>query len=335
MLTVAMSAGCSSSADSAESGADDADVSSSAEQSTGPPTPPGPAATVEGLLALDRPVVLAHGAGEDDYPPETLYGFSRSAEDGVDVLDFNVWHTSDDVVVVIHDGDVARTTNGSGAVTEMTAAELGALDAAWWFTEDCTCDDRPDAAYVWRGVRDGDRPAPVGASPDDFGVPTLGQVLDRFEGWVLNIEVKGEGDEALRTAELTVNELREAGRLDSAIVTSFDDEVVAHLAELAPDLELTPGLDASARYVLSDEPPPAGQRILQLPVAYEGIELLSDDFLARAHAAGLMVWVWPNDAAYENVEEYRRFFDRGLDGVNANRPSEAVAARNGFVDGSQ
>ena len=79
----------------------------------------------------------------------------------------------------------------------------------------------------------------------------------------------------------------------------------------------------------------AGQRILQLPVAYEGIELLSDDFLARAHAAGLMVWVWPNDAAYENVEEYRRFFDRGLDGVNANRPSEAVAARNGFADGSQ
>ena len=78
-------------------------------------------------------------------------------------------------------------------------------------------------------------------------------------------------------------------------------------------------------------PPPDDRRILQLPVAYEGIDLLTDGFLERTQQADLPVWVWPNDEAYENTEEYRRFFDRGLDGVNANCPAEAVDALGAFL----
>lgn len=321
---------CASATD--EAGSSDETPTSAEQLPLAVPDPP--AATVADVLALTRPVVLAHGAGEDDYPPNTLYSFVNSARDGVDVLDLDVWHSADDEVMVIHDSTVDRTTSGTGDVTSMTATELGELDAAHWFSAECTCPDQPDDAYTLRGIRSGDRPPPEGFVPEDFGVPTLDQVIERFDGWVLNIEIKGDGETALRTADLTIDLLRRTGTLDAAIVTSFKDDVVAHLAEIGPEVELTPGLDASARFVLADEAPPAGQRILQLPVAYEGIDLLTDEFLARAHAANLLVWVWPNDEEYENEDAYRTFFDRGLDGVNANRPKAAVSARDAFV-GSQ
>ena len=56
----------------------------------------------------------------------------------------NVLLTSDGVLIVQHDETVDRTTNGSGALTELTYAEVAALDNAYWFTPDCgVCDDQP------------------------------------------------------------------------------------------------------------------------------------------------------------------------------------------------
>ena len=132
------------------------------------------ATTVDEFLDLGRPVVLAHTGGEDRFPGSTMYAFHSSVAAGVDMLDLNVTLSADDVVVVHHDLTVERTTNGTGAVAEMTFDELHALDNAYWFTPECSaCTGAPDAAYVLRGVRTGDVPAPAGFTADDFAIPAL------------------------------------------------------------------------------------------------------------------------------------------------------------------
>jgi glycerophosphoryl diester phosphodiesterase len=295
------------------------------------------ATTVDEVLTLGRPVVLAHTGGEDRYPASTMYAFRNSIEAGVDVLDLNVTLSADDVLVVQHDLTVERTTNGTGTVAEMTYTELHALDNAYWFTPDCgTCTDQPDHAYVHRGVRTGDVPPPEGFAADDFAIPTFADVAGAFPDIPLNVEVKGSGELAIETADVLVAELTELPRLDSVVVSSFDDAVIAHVTEIAPDIEVSPGVAATAAFIVDGTPLPDGQRILQLPPVFEETELLTPENIDAAHDAGYVVWVWPDDRALENAEGYADLLARGVDGLNINDPAVGVAAVETFLaTGSQ
>ena len=62
--------------------------------------------------------------------------FENALAVGADVIEFDLHSTADGVVVVIHDDTVDRTTDGTGAVAELTFAELRTLDAGYAFTPD-------------------------------------------------------------------------------------------------------------------------------------------------------------------------------------------------------
>jgi glycerophosphoryl diester phosphodiesterase len=295
-----------------------------AASSTTSSTPRPAAGTVAGLLALDRPLVLAHAGGDDVHPHDTPYGFDRSAEAGVDALDMDVQLSADGVLVVQHDDTVDRTTEGSGAVGDMTYDQLHALDAAYWFTEDCTCKDRPDEEYVLRGVRTGEVDPPDGADPEDFAITSFEQIATDHPDHVLNIEIKGEAPEAIPAAQELARLVGELDLTDRVVVTSFDDEVAEAFAAAAPGAAITPGLGATTAYVLQGTTPPAGRTILQVPPDFEGIEVVTAELVERAHRDGLVIWVWPNDARWETAEGYGELLDLGVDGLNAADPATAV-----------
>ena len=282
--------------------------------------------TIDELLALGRPIVLAHTAGEDEFPASTMFGFGESVKAGVDMLDMNVQLTSDGVLVVHHDDTVDRATNGTGAVAEMTSAQIAALDDAYWFTADCVCNDKPADAYIYRGIRTGDVPPPPGYTADDFAVPTFRDVATRFPNLTLNIEIKGNGAPALAATEVLAEELQQLGIEDSVVMTSFDDEIVTAFQALLPDVEVSPGLGASTEFVLAGTPLPQGQRILQFPPEFDGIVVITDDLIERSKAAGYVIWVWPNNRDLENLQSYRDFLDMGIEGLNINFPAAGVQA---------
>lgn len=283
------------------------------------------ASTVEEVLAIDRPVVLAHAGGENAHPHSTPYAYAESVGAGVDVLDVDVRLTGDGVLVVHHDEDVDRTTDGTGDVADMTFEELHALDAAYWFTEDCSaCTDQPEEAYVLRGVRTGEVAPPEGYEPDDFAIQRFEDLVERYPDHVLNIEIKGSYPENVDAAEELARILDEHGREDAAIVTAFDDELAEAFHGLAPDVAITPGLDAMTQYVLAGQALPEGRTIVQIPPEYEGIEVLTPDLVRRAHEDGLVLWIWPNERDWEDAEGYQRLLDLGVDGINAADPATAV-----------
>jgi glycerophosphoryl diester phosphodiesterase len=87
---------------------------------------------VQALLrspGLAQPLVLAHRGGPALGPESTLATYQRAIDAGVQWLELDVQMSKDGVLVVIHDETVDRTTNGTGAVADLTFDELRKLDA--------------------------------------------------------------------------------------------------------------------------------------------------------------------------------------------------------------
>ena len=62
-------------------------------------------------------------------PENTLGSFVAAQQAGLDVIELDLHLSKDGALVVMHDADVDRTTDGSGPIAEMTLDELRALDA--------------------------------------------------------------------------------------------------------------------------------------------------------------------------------------------------------------
>ncbi|MEU6126178.1 glycerophosphodiester phosphodiesterase family protein [Streptomyces sp. NPDC047123] len=62
-------------------------------------------------------------------PENTLRSFVAAQAAGLDLIELDLHLSKDGALVVMHDADVARTTDGKGPIAEKTLAELRALDA--------------------------------------------------------------------------------------------------------------------------------------------------------------------------------------------------------------
>ena len=82
-----------------------------------------------------RPIVLGHRGWRAAYPENTLAGIAAAIELGCEAVEFDLHLTADGRIVVIHDEDADRTTDGAGSVQQMTLAEVQRLDAGSWLGE--------------------------------------------------------------------------------------------------------------------------------------------------------------------------------------------------------
>jgi glycerophosphoryl diester phosphodiesterase len=62
-------------------------------------------------------------------PENTLRSFRRADRAGLDVVELDLHLSKDGELVVMHDAEVDRTTDGTGPVGDLTVAELRGLDA--------------------------------------------------------------------------------------------------------------------------------------------------------------------------------------------------------------
>ena len=87
------------------------------------------------FLATDNGFIRLCGhRGHNLTAPENTFAAFRAAHElGASSLEIDTVLSADNQIVVLHDLLVDRTTNGSGAAKDMTAAEIAALDAGSWF----------------------------------------------------------------------------------------------------------------------------------------------------------------------------------------------------------
>lgn len=85
-------------------------------------------------LASDRkPMIIGHRGAKGLAPENTLAAFQTAVDLGIDGVEFDIQRTQDGQLIVFHDEDVERTTDGSGPVENMTLAQVKALDAGTKF----------------------------------------------------------------------------------------------------------------------------------------------------------------------------------------------------------
>lgn len=78
-------------------------------------------------------IPIAH-RGYSTAAPENTLSAIRAAAGFVTGCEFDVRQTADGQLILMHDADVARTTDGSGNVSSMTFDQIRALDAGSWFS---------------------------------------------------------------------------------------------------------------------------------------------------------------------------------------------------------
>jgi len=258
-----------------------------------------------------RPLVYAHRGGAALRPENTIASFDYGLSLGADGLEFDVRLSRDGVVVVHHDRTLERTTNGAGDLSALSADELGRLDAGHWFTP---AESRRKA---------GGEPGPFPYRGQGHGIPRLQQVLTRYPGVPLIIELKMNDPELARG---TIEEVRAAGAVERVAIGSFGWRVLRATRRLEPRIptgasreEVRLALYRSwLRWPLGKE----SYREFQVPERSGPTRIVSRRFIAHAHRAGLRVKVWTvNDPA-----DMRRLLEWGVDGLISDRPDLAVAA---------
>ncbi|MGY5878939.1 MAG: glycerophosphodiester phosphodiesterase family protein [Candidatus Thorarchaeota archaeon] len=78
---------------------------------------------------MKKQFVVAHRGGSELAPENTLPAFQLAYEIGSHMVETDVHEAKDGTLVCIHDYDVDRTTNGTGAIADLTYREIRDLDA--------------------------------------------------------------------------------------------------------------------------------------------------------------------------------------------------------------
>jgi glycerophosphoryl diester phosphodiesterase len=252
-------------------------------------------------LLPQRPLVFAHRGGAALAPENTLPAFDRGLSLGADGLEMDVRLSRDGVVVVHHDATLERTTNGRGALSDHTAAELDQLDAAYQFTLDGTFPMRG------RGLR----------------IPRLAHVLARYPASRHVVELKMDSPELARA---TIDAIREAGAVDRISIGSFHASAIATARAYEPRIQTGASTEEIRRQLMPGwfrrRKRPQAFQTLQVPESWTGVRIVSPGFVARAHEAGIAVWVW----TVNQEDDIRRLLDWGVDGIMTDRPDVAVPA---------
>ena len=241
---------------------------------------------------LKRPWTIAHRGASAYEPENTLCAFRRAMAQGADMSELDLHLSKDGALIVMHNATVEQTTNGQGAIRDLTLAELKTLDAG-------------------RGER----------------VPTLPEVIALTQGrHGLYIELKGEG-----TAQPAVELLRAHGLHEprQVIVGSFRAELVREMKELAPELSVSllvgPVYPARELIALVRAARADYIHLCWEQRAPQPHMLLTPELLAALRAAGLGIVLWHE----ERDDELRALHTLDVDAICTNTPDKLTALTHG------
>lgn len=250
-------------------------------------------------FSLPTPIPIGHRGAAGEAPENTLESFQKGLADGAAIVETDLHATRDGVLVLIHDDDVARTTEGAGPVSGMTLAELKRLDAGHRF--------EAAGGFPWRGK--------------GLRIPTLEEAFEALPGVRFNIEIK---EAAEGVVERTLAAISDAGRAELTLLAAEKDPIMATIRERVARTGVDVAIGAcvgdvlrSVRAAVDGTAPPPGVMALQVPAAFGGRPLVTPELVRFAHRHDIQVHVWTvNEPA-----EMHALLEVGVDGLISDHPA--------------
>ena len=209
--------------------------------------------------------VVGHRAGGYFAPENTLAAIDIAVEVGVDGVELDVQRCATGEFVLLHDQTVERTTNGEGAVADLSLAELSRLRIEW-APQDLLEPDQfpaPPDSPRFQGLR----------------VPTLRGALERVRGRLF-VMLDLKADDAADVAR----EVAEADMLGDVLLKVNSTEEGEAVLGAAPDAQILARPEGQEEL---DEMLAA----LSPPVVHLDDATVTDENVARLHEAGIKIWV--------------------------------------------
>ncbi|MFI1765866.1 glycerophosphodiester phosphodiesterase [Streptomyces sp. NPDC020800] len=148
-------------------------------------------------------------------PENTLRSFVAAQQAGLDLIELDLHLSKDGALVVMHDAEVDRTTDGTGPIAEKTLAELRALDAG-----------RGERVPVFEEVLDAVKTPLQAEIKDVAAARALAEVMHRRD-LVSRVEVSSFHDEAVAEIARLVPGVRTA-----LIASGYGTDVVQRAIEV-------------------------------------------------------------------------------------------------------
>ncbi len=230
--------------------------------------------------------IAAHRGDRTSAPENTVPAFESAVARGTDFLEVDLQLTVDGYPVIMHDATVDRTTTGTGAVADLTLAEIRTLDAGSWF------------APAFAGLQ----------------VPLWGEFLDiltRAPEVTALVELKYEW--TADDVETLLSAIYFRGVQDRIVFASFSPATVTALQDTAPVIPRV-----LIRRVLPLDPVAVAQRYDAIAIMTRSSALTErPEAVEQMHAAGLGVLLY----TLNSEERWGEALAYGVDGIVTDKPS--------------
>jgi glycerophosphoryl diester phosphodiesterase len=234
-------------------------------------------------------LVIAHRGASGHAPENTLAAFRKAIAQGAAFIETDLQLSRDAHFVAIHDDKVNRTTDGRGAVHDLTLAELRQLDAGAWFGSE------------FAGER----------------IPTLEEILEfsKKHDVVFYLELKPAGSWGGEHA--LIGALRESGEIPRTIVISFNTGILEGLRKIEPTLMTGVLYDGQIEKPI--------ERALEIGARQLAVRanLVTPALLMEARKKDLQVVCW----TVNHPAHMRLLMEAGVDGIMSDYPDRLVAAQ--------
>jgi glycerophosphoryl diester phosphodiesterase len=234
-------------------------------------------------------LLIAHRGASGYAPENTLAAFRKAVAMGLEFIETDLQLSRDARFVAIHDETVSRTTNGQGAVHDLTLAELRRLDAGSWF------------GSAFTGER----------------IPTLEEILEfaKRHDVVFYLEIKPSGTWGGEHA--LIGAIREAGEVARIVVISFDANIVEAVRKSEPTLMT--GL------LYDGQLPNPIEKALEIGARQLCVrgDLVTPAMIAAAKKNDLQVICW----TVNHPAHMRLLSDAGVNGIMSDYPDRLTASQ--------
>lgn len=240
------------------------------------------------------PIAFAHRGGDRAAPENTLAAFEHAVSLGYRYLETDVHCTNDGTLVAFHDPDLNRTCGIDACISDMSASEVSAA--------------RVDGAHE---------------------IPTMAELFARFPDARFNIDAKSPA-----AIEPLVAMVREFDALDRVCLASFSIRSLRRMRSMLGTRLLTnlAPIEVASLRILG-RVPARGPRAAQVPPTSGPIPVVTERFVAWAHARGIAVHVW----TINERTEMERLLDVGVDGImtdDCELLKQVLESRNEWSSGS-
>ena len=233
--------------------------------------------------------IIAHRGASAYFPENTIDSFQGAIALDADMVELDVQLTLDGEVVVFHDEEITRCTNGQGRIADYALVNLKKLDAGSWFDK------------KFRGAE----------------IPLLAEVLSLCKDRIaVNIEIKAEAvKEQIKGGieEKCLQIVNQSGLQDHVVFSSFDPRALRHLRHLNRQASLA---------VLFEKKYYDAQLPSEIVVSLDGNAFncsrreLNKTWLADLKRHGIPVNVYTVD----DEKSMKRLHALGVDGIFTNKP---------------